>query len=320
MNKKNFLLINFYKLTSIFAIFAMLISSASAKQQNVLLDENGNPLSDEILLLLSGSSNKSPSKEKISKKTKGDKKSGSSIKKKAIKYANNPLLEQELLEAMKAGKTVRVRQLIKARVRPTYKNYKGETPLGIAVSRGWASIVADLIAHGADVHEKGSQGLTLLHVAAANNLIDMAKLLVKNGIDPATKTKIGWTPLHVASRYGHWKLVNFFLKHGVDPNTKNKAGRTALDLAINLKHQGIIKILSRVTSEKSLNQIRMEKLRVVRMENHQKRLAKLEELKEFRRLKLGANTKNRKKGKKRRKSKKRVSGITDKEALILLGN
>jgi len=286
--------------TLIAVILSVLTVSVSAKQnqQTVLLDANGKPLSLEVLQLLSSASGKiSPSsKEKKSRGSKGEKELAINAlttpkNAKKVKYHNNPLLEEELLQAMKEGNSVRVKQLIKINVRPTYKNYKGETPLGVAVSKGWASIAVDLLKLGADVNQKGTQGLTLLHVAAAKNYIDMAKLLVKHGIKPSTKTKTGWTPLHVASRYGHWQLVQYFLKLGVDPNTKNKAGRTALDLAITLKHQGIIKILSRVTSEKTLNQIRVEKLRVVRMENHRKRLEKLEELKEFRRLKLGMKKK-----------------------------
>lgn len=250
----------FKQLASVAAILLLLTTNASAKQQSILLDANGKPLSNEILQLLSTSSDKIKSLRKPQKHTtqKSFEKASKPLKKQSRKankkrFVVNPILEQELLADMKAGRVARVDQLLRAGIRPTYKNYEGETPLGIAVTRGWASMVVSLLKHGADINEKGTRGVTLLHTASARGLTDVAKVLVKNGLNPSQKTDKNWTPLHVAARYGRWQLVQYFIAAGVDPDIRNSDGKTALGLARHLRHQGVIKMLSRVTRVRSLD-------------------------------------------------------------------
>ena len=263
---KKHLCVNILKLTNRLFIIPLLITGALFganvhAQQNILLDSNGVPLTDEMLLLLSSGSEKfdqrnQPSQSSLDVASKS-KNSGAS--KSNIKLINkpkrppNPLLEEEMLDAMKAGNVQRVKQLIRAGVSPTFKNYKGETPLGIAVSRGWASMVISLLENGADINEKGARGVTLLHVASSKGLTDVAKVLVKGGLNPSQRTDKNWTPLHVAARYNHWQLVQYYVSAGVDPDIRNSDGQTALGLARHLRHQGIIKILSRVTRRSSLD-------------------------------------------------------------------
>ena len=256
----------FYKLSFILFLVGSLHTTASAK--GGLLDANGEPLSLETLELLSSVSSKFSPKSKNSR-SKKSKLKGSS-KKQGPTRASTPALELELFESLKAGKIQRVKYLLNKGVKPRYQDAYGTTPLRLATTKGWASMVVDLIDHGGDVNEEGRKGLSLLHTAAARGLIDVAKVLVKSGIHPSTRTKTGWTPLHVAARYGHWQLVQFFLQEGVDPNAKNKQGRTALGLAINLRHQGVVKILSRVTSVRSLDQERMANLQALRASNIRK--------------------------------------------------
>lgn len=250
------------KVTSAMLLMVGVLFSFNVQaQQTVLLDANGIPLSDEVLLLLSSSSGTFDQREKSKTSvTKFDgeitnaETSKSTIK--LIKKAQrpvNPLLEEELLDAMKAGKIQRVKQLLRARVAPTFKNYKGETPLGIAVSRGWASMVISLLENGANINEEGARGVTLLHVASSKGLTDVAKVLVRAGLSPSQKTDKNWTPLHVSARFNHWQLVQYYVSQGVDPDIRNSDGQTALGLARHLRHQSIIKILSQVTSRRSLD-------------------------------------------------------------------
>ena len=237
----------------------IILSSNAIAKQTVLLDANGQPLTDEVLMLLSSSSgrlNATKADKKITEKVESKK---ATQKPKRNKPPSNPLLEIELFNALKAGKTQRAKQLLKIGTSPTHKNLEGETPLGIAVSRGWASMVIELIDNGADVNEKGARGVTLLHIASAKGLIDVAKVLVKKGLNPGQKTDKNWTPLHVAARYGHWQLVQYFLSVGVDPDIRNSDGKTALGLARHLRHQGVIKILSRVTTVRSLDFTKVKK-------------------------------------------------------------
>ena len=248
-------------------IAGVLFSLNAQAQQNILLDANGVPLTNEMLLLLSSGSEKFEQKNKKTITKSSDKETTLEPKKSNIKLITrakrppNPLLEEEMLDAMKAGKIQRVKQLLRAGISPTFKNYKGETPIGIAVSRGWASMVISLLENGADINEKGARGITLLHVASAKGLTDVAKLLVKGGLNPSQKTDKNWTPLHVAARYNHWQLVQYYISEGVDPDIRNSDGQTALGLARHLRHQGIIKILSQVTRRSSLDFAEMNLLK-----------------------------------------------------------
>jgi ankyrin repeat protein len=272
----------FYKLSFVLFLAGSLQTTASAK--GGLLDANGEPLSLETLELLSSASSKfSPKSKNVKSKNSRSKKSKlkGSNKKQAPAPASTPTLELELFESLKAGKIQRVKYLLKKGVKPRYQDAYGTTPLRLATTKGWASMVVDLIDHGGNVNEEGRKGLSLLHTAAARGLIDVAKVLVKSGIHPSTRTKTGWTPLHVAARYGHWQLVQFFLQEGVDPNAKNKQGRTALGLAIKLKHHGVVKILSRVTSVRSLDQERMANLQALRASNIRKQKNRRENINEL---------------------------------------
>lgn len=269
----------FYQLS--FALFLTSCLNATVLAKGGLLDANGEPLSLETLELLSSVSSKFSPKAKKSKSSKSNKKSKKDKSKKKQGPASTPALELELFESLKAGKIQRVKYLLQKGVKPRYQDAYGTTPLRLATTKGWASMVVDLIDHGGDVNEEGRKGLSLLHTAAARGLIDVAKVLVKSGIHPSTRTKTGWTPLHVAARYGHWQLVQFFLQEGVDPNAKNKQGRTALGLAIKLKHHGVVKILSRVTSVRSLDQERMANLQALRASNIRKQKNRRENINEL---------------------------------------
>lgn len=254
-------------LITIMLLTSALFTSNIQAQQTALLDINGVPLTNEMLLLLSTGQEKIVQKEKpkavlakpqakaTPKKETSSKKEPRKSNIKLIKRNRppNPRLEEDMLESMKAGKVRRVKNLLGAGISPTFKNYKGETPLGIAVSRGWASMVISLLENGANINEKGARGVTLLHVASSQGLTDVAKVLVNAGLDPSAKTDKNWTPLHVAARFNHWQLVRYFVLQGVDPDIRNSDGQTALGLARHLRHQGIIKILSRVTKRSSLD-------------------------------------------------------------------
>ena len=121
-NKKSYL--PNYKIVTLLIIFASITTNVQAKtqQQNVFLDASGKPIPNDILLSLSTNTKKKATK---SKKNKVDaKKSDKKKQKKKKKNEENPELKKELFTAMKAGNVTRVDQLLRARVRPTYKTTK----------------------------------------------------------------------------------------------------------------------------------------------------------------------------------------------------
>ncbi|KAF8550913.1 ankyrin [Imleria badia] len=125
-------------------------------------------------------------------------------------------------------------------------NSCGETPLHIAVERGYVHVVhyylslgtllpSDLLAtsnlwrmknptrmirllieNGANAHEDDS----FLHKVldffddSEHNILETAKLLVTGGCDPLRVNSYGETPLHIAVRRGHVSVVHYFLSLG----------------------------------------------------------------------------------------------------------
>lgn len=255
------------------SFFITLSSTTIAKQQTALVDADGNPLSLEMLTSLSTGkplpkrqSAPPRSTRKIKRNTYNKKsnrrmpvrinpllpaRSAQPPKPKAP--SERPELQRELLSSLKEGKTARAMNLIKMGVKVNYQDYQGETPLSVAVTKGWASIARELLEHDANIDHKMARDLSLLHFASAKGYTDMAKLLIKHGLNPRSVTKHKeWNSLHVAARYGHWQLVQMYLQMGVNPNARTSDKKTALEIAQIAKLQGIVTILSRVTSARPM--------------------------------------------------------------------
>ena len=76
-----------------------------------------------------------------------------------------------------------------------------------AAKKGNATRVAELIAAGDDVDERGRGGNTPLYFAALKGHADVARLLLEAGADVDVDNDFGSTPLHVASRGGHVDVI-----------------------------------------------------------------------------------------------------------------
>jgi len=276
---------------------SVLSAPAYARKQTALLDADGKPLSMEMLTLISTGKppvNARAEKPRRSSQKNNRKKNNRVVAAPAKKQlqaglinkpskskppSERPELQRELLNALKEGRTARAMNLIKSGVKVNYQNYEGETPLSVAVTKAWASIARELLEHGANINHKMPRDLSLLHYASAKGFTDVAKVLIKHGLNPATTTKNKeWNSLHVAARYGNWQLVQMYLDMGVNPNARTSDNKTALEIAQIAKLQGIVKILSRVTSARPMG----------RAANYDKRLnrKKYDELESFKQAKL----------------------------------
>lgn len=85
-------------------------------------------------------------------------------------------------------------------------------------ARDSTSILAALIAAGADVRTPGIHGWTPLHMAAARGHVEKARLLIAAGADINQRTEIdgGNTPLMEAASMGQPETVRLLLDHGAD--------------------------------------------------------------------------------------------------------
>ena len=137
-------------------------------------------------------------------------------------------------------------------------NANGQTPIHIAIGRGYISvaryllrargatpfpdllfialnsrlaarentsiaIVRDLVQNGANVHVRTAVGDSVLHVALQSleedHALETAKLLVGQGCDTRSTSSRGQTPLHIAIERGHVSVVQYLLQIcGVSPS------------------------------------------------------------------------------------------------------
>jgi ankyrin repeat protein len=65
------------------------------------------------------------------------------------------------------------------------------------------SLIALLIAHGADVNARVTHGLVPLHLAASRGALDVIEMLLRAGADPTAAMDDGVTPAAMAESRGH---------------------------------------------------------------------------------------------------------------------
>ncbi|MBI5685831.1 MAG: ankyrin repeat domain-containing protein [Verrucomicrobia bacterium] len=147
--------------------------------------------------------------------------------------ACEPVKRTEIHEAVRAGDTARVRQLLAQE--PALVNGKdslGDTPLHVAAQAGSMELAGLLLAAKADVNARANAGWTALHWAAYWNNKEMAGLLLRNEADVNARNSVGYTPLHWASWRNNKELVELLLAHKADVNAGDHNGRTPLHYAV----------------------------------------------------------------------------------------
>ncbi|XP_047508420.1 ankyrin repeat and SAM domain-containing protein 1A-like isoform X8 [Pieris napi] len=114
-----------------------------------------------------------------------------------------------------------------------------ETALLMAAQFGFVNVVAQLIAHGADVNIRNIKQESALDLAAqygrletVQHLLRVQPMLVQPYKYPNWKVRsFSSTPLHRASKNGHKEVVQVLLAAGIDPNIRTNSGTPLHDAA-----------------------------------------------------------------------------------------
>jgi quinoprotein dehydrogenase-associated probable ABC transporter substrate-binding protein len=147
--------------------------------------------------------------------------------------ANGASVDEELNDAVMADDLVRVRYLLEQKhASVEAPDLQGETPLHHALIQGSPTMVAFLIAHGADVNHRDRDGWTPLMHAAYTDDADDVRVLAKHGADPNAVSRQNLTPLGIAVQYGKNDAAIALIEAGANPSAAvGSAGYTPLMLA-----------------------------------------------------------------------------------------
>jgi ankyrin repeat protein len=133
----------------------------------------------------------------------------------------------------------------------------GDTALALAARWGHATLVASLLARGADPNAARTgrdEGVSPLEWACtARGTPEIVALLLQHGADPRRLVHhhgaAPITVLHTAARYGHTEIVRLLLAHGADPATTcgggdyGYQGLTPLQVAAKEGHRSTVDLL-----------------------------------------------------------------------------
>lgn len=141
-------------------------------------------------------------------------------------------LDFALCVAAAMGNTEICKMLMSAGASPEVSHYIIRwTPLHVAANNGHASVIKELIAHGAATECIDTNGNTPLCLAILNGHVDACKELLQNGANVNyVRRSTGWTPLHIAASVGNTDIYDVLVQAKADPQVKDAEGKTPCDV------------------------------------------------------------------------------------------
>lgn len=148
-----------------------------------------------------------------------------------------PVGERTLWYAAWSGDLRLTRELLAEGAHPDGTAAGGKTPLMEVVDEpggffdaAHESVVAELLAGGADVGARDDKGWSALHFAGRADA-RAVELLLAAGADPKATAADGTTPIHEAAASNNVEAARVLIGAGADPTAPNQQGLTPLDVA-----------------------------------------------------------------------------------------
>uniref|UniRef100_A0A8C2Z0W6 Arf-GAP with coiled-coil, ANK repeat and PH domain-containing protein n=1 Tax=Cyclopterus lumpus TaxID=8103 RepID=A0A8C2Z0W6_CYCLU len=104
-------------------------------------------------------------------------------------------------------------------------------------------LMAEALAHGADVHAASEEGKTPLIQAVVGGSLIACEFLLQNGADVNQRDMRGRGPLHHATDLGHTGQVCLFLKRGASQTEVDERGHDPLSIAVQAANADIVTLL-----------------------------------------------------------------------------
>ena len=146
-----------------------------------------------------------------------------------------------LISAISNDETKCVKIFLQKGLNPNFKinNEYGTFPILVALVKGSAEIIKELVKAGADV--KGNEGKDALMIASSEGYLDIIKIFLEAGADVNGKVNGKITPLMAAAYHNQQSVVELLLKCNADANTVSDEGISSLMLVDN--NEQIVELL-----------------------------------------------------------------------------
>jgi uncharacterized protein len=154
--------------------------------------------------------------------------------------------EPDVFEASATGEIGRLeKRLAEDPSRANAVASDGFTPLGLAAFFRQRDAVRLLLARGALVNtaSQNAQRVAPLHSAVAGGEEGIVADLLAHGADVAARQELGFTPLHNAAAGGNETIIRLLLERGADRSARSDSGKTAEDIARDRGHSQAAELL-----------------------------------------------------------------------------
>jgi len=154
--------------------------------------------------------------------------------------------ETAFFDACRKGDLEEVQHLFKADPQLiNIMDFKGFTPLIIAVYNNHPHVAEFLLQNGADPDAQDSAGNTALMGVSFKGYTGIAEKLLEAGADVNLRNSNGAPALTFAATFGHLPIAELLLRNGADITLSDARGKTPFDHARIQENEGMMELIER---------------------------------------------------------------------------